>query len=112
MTIGVNEKAANMILDSGSQLSYINESFVKGLEVKRVVNDFHPSIGDFKTPIYSCKTQILITKPFFLDYGILPDGMSAILSLMQIDGIIGIDLFKRFRFQLKNGVVVFPPQCF
>ena len=108
--VEVNGKQAHMIVDSGAKISFIHESFVKGMEPQYYLDDFHPSVGDFKTPVYQCETNLMITEPYFEDYGILPEPLLSTLSMFQRDGIIGLSLFKRFRLQFKNGCIFFPPQ--
>lgn len=110
VVIGVNGKKANMIVDSGAKISFIEKSFVSGMKPQYYIDDFHHSVGDFQTPVYRCETNLFVAEPYFQDYGILPEPLLSTLNMFQIDGIIGLDLFKRFRLQFKEGYIFFPPQ--
>ena len=108
--IEVNGKTAQMVVDSGARISFINDSFLMGLKPQYYLDDFHHSVGDFKTPVYKCETNIFVDEPYSEDYGILPEPLMSTLRMFQIDGIIGLNLFRRYRLQFKNGHVLFPPQ--
>ena len=107
----VNNKTARMIVDTGAPLSYISKSFVGGRESEGVLSDFHPLFGDFSTDTFRCHvTPIANEQAYDQLFGILPDMLQMVLSMLSVDGIIGIDLFKRYRIQIRNGVLYIPPQ--
>lgn len=57
--MSINGRVARMLVDTGAKISYIKKEFVEGLNIKDIVEDFSPYIGDFKTPLYSCQTELL-----------------------------------------------------
>lgn len=107
----VNNRNVRMIVDTGAPTSYINESIVSGITSEGEVEDFHPFIGDFSTNTYRCDVNILPEiETHNQVFGVLPNLLGKALSMLNVDGIIGIDLFKRFRIQIKNGTLFLPPQ--
>lgn len=40
----------------------------------------------------------------------MPQIVLMTIEMVKMDGIIGFDLFKKFRLQLKQGEIYFPPQ--
>ena len=107
----VNNRIVRMIVDTGAPVSYINDYIVGGMESEGEINDFHPLIGDFHTLTYRCEVvPVAAEKPYFQMFGVAPGMLSMTLSMLQVDGIIGIDLFKRYRIQIRDGKVFLPPQ--
>jgi hypothetical protein len=43
-------------------------------------------------------------------FGIPPQAVSMTLGMLDVDGVIGIELFKRYRIQFNNQTVYLPPQ--
>ena len=107
----VNNHLVRMIVDTGAPISYINESIVGNLESEGEKSDFHPLIGDFHTKTYRCEVvPVPAEKPYSQVFGVAPRMLSMTLAMLQVDGIIGIDLFKRYRIQIRDGKVFLPPQ--
>ncbi|MCR4603354.1 MAG: retropepsin-like domain-containing protein [Prevotella sp.] len=111
ISIMVNNKKAKMIVDTGAHISYIHHTFTDGLKVESTEKDFSPYIGEFQTDTYMCKVNLL-EEGFSYEqtFGNLPSVIGSAVSMLGIDGIIGIDLFKRYRLQLRNGCLFIPPQ--
>lgn len=114
ITVSVNGKSANMIVDTGAKISYIHPRFTAGMEPNETLDDFSPYIGDFQTDTFLCEVDSMVDGSPFRTYvqrfGNPPQIISMTLQLMGVDGIIGIDLFKRFRLQIRNLVLFLPPQ--
>ena len=111
ITISVNGRTANMIIDSGAPISYIHPNFVKGLECTGIMDDFSPFIGNFQVETFVCEVDTLTGQEIYSQkFGIPPQIISLTLSQLKVDGIIGIELFKRYRLQFKNRIVHLPPQ--
>ncbi len=111
ITISVNGKEANMIVDSGAPISYIHRDFVSGLESVGIVNDFSPFIGDFQTETFLCEVDTMVNQDAYSQrFGIPPQAVSMTLGMLNVDGVIGIELFKRYRIQFNNQTVYLPPQ--
>lgn len=111
----VNKRALRMIVDTGAPIAYIKRTIVAGLAPVREVEDFNPLIGTFKTYTYRCEVNLIIEDlpslpSYHQEFGILPVRLESILSMLHFDGIIGIDLFKRYRIQIKAGKLFLPPQ--
>ena len=114
VTIIVNHHKANLIVDTGAPISYIQSKFLNGLEGVESMNDFSPYIGNFITDTYLCEVDYLIDAALIqnhtIRFGIPPDIISQTLTLLNVDGIIGVDLFKEFRLQIKDRKLYVPPQ--
>ena len=107
----VNNREVRMILDTGAPISYINNYIVDGMESEGEINDFHPLIGDFHTLTYRCEVVPMTTeKPYVQMFGVAPSMLSMMLMLLRVDGIIGVDLFKRYRIQIRVGKLFIPPE--
>lgn len=106
VTLSVNGHKANMIVDTGAYISYIRSEYISGLTSHATKNDFSPFFGDFQTEIYKCDVDSLTGHEVYAqDFGTPPQNISMTLSLLNVDGVIGVDLFKRFRLQIKDGVI-------
>ena len=104
--MSVNHKEAKMVVDTGAQISYIREEFTSGLELDKRMDDFSPYNCSFKTDTYICETNALIGHLAFSQrFGIPPKEILSILDLFQADGIIGIDLFRRYDLQIRGGAL-------
>ena len=104
--ISVNHKEAKMVVDTGAQISYIREEFIRGQELDKTMDDFSPYNCSFKTDTYICEVDTLIGHPPFSQrFGIPPKEILSILDLFQADGIIGIDLFRRYDLQIRGGAL-------
>ena len=111
ITINVNGQEANMIVDSGAPISYIRPDFLSGLESAGVMDDFSPFIGEFQTETFICEVGTMVNQGVYSQrFGIPPQVVSMTLGLLNVDGVIGIELFKRYRIQFNNHIVFLPPQ--
>lgn len=111
--IQINGQQARMVVDTAAPVSYINRRYVYGQRSVDTVNDFSPYCGDFEAEIYEGETSMGLSLGDFIytqRYGIPPPIVSLMLDSLSVDGIIGVDLFKRYRLQLFNGHVFLPPQ--
>jgi hypothetical protein len=107
----VNNRPVKMIVDTGAPVSYINQSIVSGMVSDGEIDDFHPLIGDFHTNTYHCDVIPMIgEQPYNQLFGVLPTMLGMTLAMIQADGIIGIELFKRYRIQIREGRLYLPPQ--
>lgn len=110
----INGSSARMIVDTGAKLSYISHHFTAGLQPIGSERDFSPYMGEFNTEVFNCET--LLANLYIGDvsytqkYGTPPPLLAMMLKQMNVDGVIGVDLFKQFRLQLKERKVYFPPQ--
>ena len=104
--MSVNHKEVKMVVDTGAQISYIREEFISGLKSDKTMDDFSPYISSFKTDTYICETDTLIGHTAFSQrFGIPPKEILSILDLFHADGIIGIDLFRRYDLQIRDGAL-------
>ena len=111
ITISVNGKEANMIVDSGAPISYIRSDFVVGLESVGIMEDFSPFIGNFQTETFICDVDTMTNQDVYKQrFGIPPQIISMTLDMLNVDGVIGIELFKRNRLQFSNHTVFLLPQ--
>lgn len=111
ITISVNGKEANMIVDSGAPISYIRSDFVAGLESAGIMEDFSPFIGNFQTDTFICEVDTMMNQNVYKQrFGIPPQIISMTLDMLNVDGVIGIELFKRKSLQFNNQTVFLLPQ--
>lgn len=112
----VNGRHARMLVDSGANLSYIDEKFVMDAPSAGQKKDFSPmfGVGVFTVDTYEIPCHIgcgnEIDKDLQLVFGLPPIQIGSLLRNNNVDGIIGYDLFKNFRISLLKGQVAFPPQ--
>ena len=65
-------------------------------------HDFNPVLGEFTTPLYEGEV-VLENFGLTVRAGKLFESLESMLSLMGVDGVLGIDLFRKFRVILKSG---------
>ena len=107
----INGRIAKMILDSGAKVSYIKPSFVDGMVTDDYAYDYSPYIGNFQTRLYNCRTELFeLGITYEQPFGTPPKLLATLLSQYGVDGIIGLDLFIKFRIQIKGGDIFLPPQ--
>ena len=105
ITVSVNHRRANLIVDTGAFISYIHPDFVSGLTSEGVMDDFSPFVGDFQTETFLCEVDTLGHGTYSQVFGVPPQMISMSLEALNVDGVIGLDLFKRYRLQIKEGNV-------
>ena len=106
----VGDKIVKMIFDTGAPVSYIKSSLNEQHTIIRQTNDFSPSFGNFKADIFKIFTVIKSGCPAEeMEFGCAKE-VDRVLSLMGVDGIIGTELLKHYRIQIKNGEFFLPPQ--
>jgi hypothetical protein len=98
----VAEQQIDLILDSGSKLSYLDSTIA--LKYPRVGEntDFFFGFGEFKTDMYQAPVRIAGFQ-FNHSVGVLPKPLQDTLCLFQANGIIGVDLFDEFAVSLLSG---------
>lgn len=83
ITVSVNGKSANMIIDSGAPISYIHPSFVSGLECVGIMDDFSSFIGNFQTETFVCEVDTLTGQEKYRQrFGIPPQTVSMTLDML------------------------------
>ena len=113
MIITINGWDARMVVDTAAPVSYINQRYVRELECVDRVTDFSPYCGDFETEVYECETDLgvgVYDSKYTQRYGTPPPIVALMLERLNVDGIIGVDIFNKFRLQIRNGVLYVPPQ--
>lgn len=104
--VRINGRDATMIVDNGAPVSYIDKTFVANLQSVGVANDFSPYCGHFETKLYELETDLSVSViKYKQSFGTPPDVISLMLSMLGADGILGLDLFRRFNVQLKNNSI-------
>lgn len=85
-----------LALDTGAKISYIAETYTSGETAIEVLEDFYPMIGQFTTPIYAMEASIG-GQSFPVKFGKLPKLIALPLQMVGIEGIIGYDLFSKYK---------------
>ena len=98
-------KSADVILDTGAPTSYVSK-LTEGLAPISRVKDFNPLIpGDaFETLIFEFPASF-DEKEFEMKAGHLPVFCQTILSMCGADGVVGMEILKRFPLTIADGGV-------
>ncbi|MBO5085966.1 MAG: hypothetical protein J6B65_01870 [Paludibacteraceae bacterium] len=108
MNVGAHE--VKLLFDTGAPISYLSNKFLKGEELVGTCRDFSPlthtdyDVNLYRLPVDFCEEE------FDVEFGSMPAEVAMLLGTMGVDGIIGYDLFSRFRIIVENGKIVIPPQ--
>ena len=99
-------KPARIILDTGAPTSYVSRSFTEGLTPIGQVTDFNPLVpGDtFETPIFEFPASFA-GNDFTMKAGHLPGSLQMMLSVLGVDGVVGMEILKRFSVTIANGSI-------
>ncbi|RCK75922.1 MAG: hypothetical protein IGBAC_1197 [Ignavibacteriae bacterium] len=93
--LNVNQQNLRLFLDTGAKISYFGPDIVYNFEPLGSIKDFYPTIGNFETKIYHLPV-IIDEKEFLVTCGILPEFLRNALQLVNIQGLLGNDIFKYF----------------
>ena len=99
-------RPARIILDTGAPTSYVSSSFTEGLTPIGQVTDFNPLVpGDtFETPIFEFPASFA-GNDFTMKAGHLPGSLQMMLSVLGVDGVVGMEILKRFSVTIANGSI-------
>jgi hypothetical protein len=100
--VSILDKSFQMFLDTGAQISYLQDDLLKDFEKIDTLKDFYPGFGEFETDVYQVETKIN-GKVFKIKYGQLPDLLGLSLGMGSATGIIGNEI-------LQNQVVGYFPR--
>lgn len=95
----IQNQVMRFFLDTGAKLSYVSEDVTAHVESMGIEQDFYPGIGTFETECFLIPT-ILGDSEILVKYGHLPALLQMKMTLANADGIIGYDLFSRFKVML------------
>lgn len=96
VVLKVKGEDVRLFLDTGAKISYIAETYTSGETAIEVLEDFYPMIGQFTTPIYAMEASIG-GQSFPVKFGKLPKLIALPLQMVGIEGIIGYDLFSKYK---------------
>lgn len=90
-------KNARVILDTGAPTSYVSRAFTEGLNPIGQVTDFNPLVpGDtFETPVFEFPAGFAGNE-FTMKAGHLPGSLQMMLSVLGVDGVVGMEVLRRF----------------
>jgi len=99
-------RPARVILDTGAPVSYISPSFTEGLVAVDHVTDFNPMVpGDtFETPVFEIPASFAGCD-FKMRAGHLPGFFTGMLSMLGVDGVVGMEIFGRMPVVIADGEV-------
>ena len=109
--INIDGKKRKMLFDTGAPFSYLSSSVVRNKEILRKEKDFSPLLnGDFDINIVTAQTSIQKECTCLnLEYG-FSHLIDTALKMLGVDGIMGNELLKHYRLQVKGGSLFLPPQ--
>lgn len=88
------------VFDTGAPISYAARRVVEGLQPVRTVEDFHPSFGQFSTPLYPVTWSVGAIE-LQAHAGILPEAFEAALNAVELAAILGTAILLRHRARLS-----------
>ena len=102
----IRGRAAKVILDTGAPTSYVSPSLTEGLAAVDTVEDFNPTVpgGRFTTPIFEYPVAFA-GQSFEMRAGHLPALLRTTLTLLGVDGVVGMELLKWQPLLLADGGV-------
>ena len=109
IVINVNGRDARMYLDTGAPTSYISRRFTEGetpCERKKDFSPFSPT-DIFETDIYYLETTFA-DETFRMEAGTLPPEMGMMLTAFGVDGVAGLEIFKRMPVLFAGGMILIP----
>jgi hypothetical protein len=94
ISLPVGDISIRAFVDTGAPLSYLNSSLVAGFSITRVARDFHPSMGEFETPVYRVPYRVY-NRNRIAEWGVLPQRFEQLMLGSRIQGIVGISLLHK-----------------
>ena len=93
VTALIGESEFQMFLDTGAEISYLQDEILETFPKSGPVEDFYPGFGPFETETYYAKVT-LGNEQFSLRTGTLPQLLGMTLMMGGIQGILGNDIFR------------------
>ena len=93
--IGLGQNTIKGFLDTGAKISYLKSAHVEEFAPTGNREDFYPTYGRFKTPIYELPVK-LNNREIILKFGVLPRDLEAALSMGNTEAIIGNGIFSYY----------------
>jgi hypothetical protein len=108
MELKVSGDVVPLLFDTGAKISYIAPHVVSDLEPLTEKEDFFPSFGKFRTPIYELPASVG-NHELNLQFGVLPVELQRSIIMSQIKGVIGSQMFSFFScmFSIRRHVIYF-----
>ena len=108
ISVSVNSVPQQFFFDTGAKLSYIQPIFTQALNVVGQVDDFHPTIGKFKTNVFDISLKLAENQEIVMPCGNLPDSITALVTLMPgVIVIIRLSIFANY-----NHIFITPSQMY
>jgi hypothetical protein len=100
ITLNIGHEERRIFFDTGAKISYLSEDLLVGESIGQM-DDFHHSIGTFKTNVYKIDVSIdgKVEKMIF---GLLPSSIRILLDMGRTKGIIGSQLLNKYSVILSN----------
>jgi hypothetical protein len=95
----INKIDCEVFIDSGAQLSYVDQAIASYFSSEGSMKDFYPGIGEFETKVYRIPF-ILAGSKFDLRCGVLPSQLEKSLLTAGKRGILGTEFFEKFQVNL------------
>ena len=93
--VSCNGKEEKFFLDTGASFTYVvDQSLLLGLEKFADIEDFHPFIGKFTTPVYEADV-VFDGVQVVSNVGVLPGLLAMSMTPLGIKGIIGTDILRQ-----------------
>ena len=102
VTLEFQGNSLSCYLDTGASICHLPLEENGTLTYLKEYHDFNPILGEFTTPLYAGEV-FLEGLRVSVRAGKMVQSLESKLSLMGVDGVLGIDLFREFR-------VIFRPE--
>lgn len=100
INLNIDGNDQKIFLDTGAKISYLSDDLLVDPSIGQL-DDFHPSIGKYKTNIYHNNVKINERIHRFT-FGSLPSPLKSLLVLSRTKGVIGTELFQTYSVTLSN----------
>jgi hypothetical protein len=90
-----NNEEFLFFFDTGSWLSYFDDIEDKNFKKAEIFEDFYPTKGSFKTPVFEALYNIC-NRDINSKTGIFPPFLKKMMELSRVQGVLGINFFFNY----------------
>ena len=109
VTTDIAGEATKVAIDTGAMQSFVRDHSAEGLSRVGTVDDFLPTGGEFTAELVEMQAVIGATH-HAIKPAVMPSVLETLLSLMSINGIIGLDVLQHSEFEFSVEAGYMTPQ--
>ena len=95
-SIHIQSREVAMVFDTGATFSYWQDSALESFSEKETRKDYFPGVGEFEVKTFHVSIT-LGDLEFQLECGRLPEMLGLTLSLIGVEGILGVEFFREIK---------------